>query len=81
MTFTEMIKIYLPWVLSAISLWMTLMAGNKHPKAWLIGLGGQVLWATWIYCSQTWGMVPMCIGITIMYLRNHFKWNQKPATT
>ena len=24
---------YLPWLLSAITIWQTLLAGNKHPKA------------------------------------------------
>lgn len=29
---------YLPWLLSAITIWMTVLAGNKHPSAWLVGL-------------------------------------------
>lgn len=28
------IRDYLPLVLSMITIWMTLLAGNKHPSAW-----------------------------------------------
>jgi hypothetical protein len=24
---------YMPWLLSAITIWMTVLAGNKHPSA------------------------------------------------
>lgn len=49
---------YLPWLLSAITIWQTLLAGNKHPKAWLLGLANQALWLAWICASATWGMLP-----------------------
>ena len=39
MTMTE----WLPWLMSAITIWMTLLAGNKHRSAWLIGLDNQAL--------------------------------------
>ena len=25
---------YLPWLLSVITIWMTVLTGNKHPSAW-----------------------------------------------
>jgi hypothetical protein len=64
----------LPWVLSAITLWMTWLAGDKHPKAWLIGLGNQVLWLVFIIAIQKWGLLPMNLGMWALYLRNHLKW-------
>lgn len=72
---TDMIGDYLPWLLSAITIWMTLMAGNKHPNAWLIGLGNQVLWLVWIIAIQKWGLLPMNFAMWVLYLRNHMKWN------
>lgn len=71
----------MPFFMSAITLWMTFMAGNKHPKAWLIGLFNQVLWLVWIVLSQSWGLLPMNIGMWILYRRNHLKWakENKPA--
>jgi hypothetical protein len=71
----QAIKDYLPWVLSAITIWMTLLAGNKHPKAWSIGLGNQFLWLIWIIVAGAWGLLPMNVALWIVYGRNHLKWN------
>lgn len=65
---------YLPWLLSAITIWQTLLAGNKHRNAWLVGLANQALWLVWIVVSQTWGMLPMNIALWVVYGRNHWKW-------
>lgn len=72
-----MIETYLPYLLSAITIWMTLLAGNKHNNAWIVGLINQALWLIWIIASATWGMLPMNFALWIVYARNHFKWNQK----
>ena len=66
---------YLPWLLSAITIWMTVMAGNKHPSAWLIGLVAQAGWLLWIVVSANWGFLPMNIALWIVYWRNNRKWN------
>ncbi len=66
---------YLPWLLSAITIWMTLLAGNLHRKAWLIGLGNQALWLLWIIAIQKWGLLPMNLAMWVLYLRNHLKWS------
>jgi len=69
-----MIVTYLPWLMSCLTIWMTLLAGNNHPRAWAVGLANQVLWVTWIIASETWGLIPMSIALAIVYARNHFKW-------
>lgn len=66
----------LPWLLSAITIWMTVLAGNKHKLAWLVGLANQALWFTWIVASGTWGMLPMNLALWVVYSRNHFKWSK-----
>lgn len=71
---SELIRIYLPWLLSAITIWMTLLAGNLHRNAWLVGLGNQLLWLVWIIATGTWGLIPLNIALWIVYARNHFKW-------
>lgn len=76
---SEAIVAYLPWLLSAITIWMTLLAGNKTRWAWLIGLGNQALWLTWIVASQSWGLLPMTAALCVVYTRNHLKWT-KPAS-
>jgi hypothetical protein len=71
---------YLPWLLSAITIWMTVLAGNKHPSAWLIGLVNQFLWLVWIVLAGAYGLLPMNIALWIVYGRNHLKWNALKET-
>jgi hypothetical protein len=71
---THAIIVYLPWLLSAITILMTVMAGNKHRSAWLVGLVAQALWLVWIVACHAWGLVPMNIVLWAVYARNHIKW-------
>ena len=73
----EIIRDYLPWVLSGLTIWMTLWAGNLHPKAWLVGLVNQGLWLVWIVAVGAWGLIPLNIALWITYWRNHMKWRVK----
>ena len=71
-----MIEQYLPWLLSVITIYMTLLAGNKHRAAWLLGLSNQALWLIWIAETTTWGLIPMNLALWVVYARNHLKWNR-----
>lgn len=71
----QWIRDYLPWLMSAVTIYMTLMAGNKHPKAWAMGLVNQALWLLWIVASSAWGLLPMNAALWIVYARNHMRWN------
>ena len=71
-----MIRGYLPWLLSAITIWMTVMGGNKRKSAWIIGLVNQALWLVWIVASAAWGLLPMNAALWVVYGRNHLKWNK-----
>lgn len=73
----QFVIVYLPWVLSGITIWMNILAGNLHKSSWLIGLIGQVLWLVWILISENWGFLPLNITLWIIYFRNHRKWNRK----
>lgn len=72
----ESIRLYLPWVMSAVTIWMTLLAGNKHRSAWMIGLGNQLLWLVWILATGAYGLLPMNAALWIVYGRNHLKWRK-----
>lgn len=70
----DTIIVYLPWLLSAVTIYMTVLAGNKHPHAWALGLIGQAGWLLWILLSGNVGFLPMNAALWIVYARNHFKW-------
>lgn len=42
--------------------------------AWTVGVANQFLWATWIIASGTWGMAPMDVVLTVIFIRNFIKW-------
>lgn len=67
----------IPYILSAITIYMFVLAGNKSKYAWAVGLGNQALWLTWIIISSTWGLLPMNLALWFVYARNHFKWNKQ----
>lgn len=75
----ELITTYLPWLLSAITIWFNLMAGNKHAGAWALALVGQAGWLAWIIVTKNWGFLPMNLALWIVYGRNHLKWNEARA--
>ena len=73
---TDAVREYFPWLMSAVTIWMTLLTGNKHRSAWMIGLGNQALWLIWIVTMQAWGLLPMNAALWAVYARNHLKWNK-----
>ena len=71
-----MISTYLPWLLSAITIYTMWQAGNKNRFTWLIGGLNQFLWFAWIVSISAWGLLPMNLAMVVIYARNHFKWNR-----
>lgn len=78
---SDVIGQYMPWVLSGITVWQLLLAGNQKPYAWAVMLGNQALWLTWIITSAEWGLLPMNIALWIVAVRNHWKWSQRTEPT
>ncbi len=70
----EEIVVYLPYLLSALTIYSMLLAGNKKRGAWLVGLLNQFLWLFWIILSSAWGLLPMNIALWVVYGRNYLKW-------
>lgn len=70
----EFITFYLPWLMSAWTIALNLLAGNKVPWAWTFGLASQALWSLWILASGQWGFLPMNIMLWVVYYRNHRLW-------
>ena len=71
----EIVIKYLPYLLSAITIYSMLLAGNKRKGAWAVGLVNQLLWLIWIILTSTWGLLPMNIALWLVYGRNYLKWS------
>lgn len=71
---------YLPWILSGLTIWMTVLAGNRHPRAWALGIANQALWLVWIIAAGAWGLLPMNLALWAVYIRNHLRWSESPTS-
>ena len=71
---SEIITHGFPWAMSLLTISMMLMAGSKHPDAWMVGLANQLLWLIWICTVGAWGLLPMNLALWAVYARNHLKW-------
>lgn len=69
----EVIRDYLPWLLSLLTLIHMYIAGDNHPKTWIFGIFNQCLWLVYVVGTQSWGFLPMTIALFIIYIRNHGK--------
>lgn len=65
---------YLPWLLSAMTIYSAWLAGGFHRHAWTVSLANQLFWLVWIIAAQAWGLLPMNAALWIVFTRNHLKW-------
>ena len=65
-----MIEPALQWILSMGTLTVMWLAGDKRPLAWVIGLPLQALWTTWALMIGAYGLLPVTIGLLLVYARN-----------
>lgn len=68
--------LYLPWLLSAVTLWMTYLQGEKNILSWVVGLVGQLGWFILTFVTGLYGLLPLNIGLTVLYYRNYVKWKR-----
>jgi hypothetical protein len=65
---------YLPWLLSALTLWSMVLVGRLDAGGWALGLGVQALWLLWIVVSRSWGFLPMNVALWVVYAQNLWLW-------
>ena len=68
---------YLPYVLSAFTIYIFVLAGNKSRSTWLVALASQVLWVIWEVATETWGLLPGTLVLSAVFGRNYFKWKKE----
>lgn len=65
------------WILSFTSLLTVYLLGKKNILGWKVGLAGQALWIYWEIITEAWGLMPMTIIMTILYIKSLIEWKQK----
>jgi hypothetical protein len=66
----------LPYLLSAISIYMVMLTGKKRAVGWFVGLFGQIGWSVWILYTGTMGLIPMNLTLWFLYLKNYVAWEE-----
>lgn len=67
---------YLPWVLmvwTVVNMWL---AGNKNVLAWYSGIVSQGGWLLFDFYVQAWGLMPLAVILTAVYVRNIRRWHR-----
>lgn len=70
----------LPWVISALTIFMMFSAGERKSYTWQVGIVNQALWFVWIVYVSAWGLMPMNIAMWYICIINHRKWKQEPTS-
>lgn len=68
--------LYLPWIISILSIYTVWITGNKNKIGWLLNGFSQVLWLIWIWSTSAWGLIPLNIAMLCMSIRNFILWNK-----
>jgi hypothetical protein len=76
-----MIRLLLPWLLSANTIAVMWLAGSKRPLAWVLGLAGQAGWIAFAVLYAAWGLLPLSIVLIVVYGRNLRRWTRTPLET
>lgn len=59
-----------------VGMWL---AGNKSSWGWVVGIGNQALWLTFIILFGAWGLLPLLVALLFIYSRNLVKWKRENA--
>lgn len=63
-------------MLSAITIYQSVLVGNKDLNGWRLALANQCLWFVWVVGSGTWGFLPLNLALTTVYIRNYRLWKR-----
>lgn len=67
----------IPLLLSANTIVLMWLVGNRSTLGWLLGVVGQALWFVFIFAWQVWGLLPLATVLTVVYARNLLKWRKE----
>lgn len=55
------------------------LLGRKDVRGWYMGLISQMIWLVFIFSFGAWGLLPLSICLTFMYLWNLRKWRKEES--
>jgi len=64
-------------LLSVMQLTAYWLAGNKDRRGWWLGIAGAVPWCFVMVTSELYGLLPLVIGLQVIYVRNIVKWSRE----
>jgi hypothetical protein len=64
-------------VLSISQLTVYWLAGNKNRAGWVLGIAGAGPWVAVMVMSELWGLLPLVVGLQVIYIRNLVKWSRE----
>jgi nicotinamide riboside transporter PnuC len=73
----DVLKQLIPLLLSANTLTLTWLVGNRRTSGWVLGCIGQALWFVFIFTWQVWGLLPLAVCLTFVYARNLIRWRRE----
>lgn len=56
------------------------LKGSKWPHVWKLALASQALWLSWIVYAGNWGLLPLTVCLTAVFVRNHLAWRRERLT-
>ena len=65
---------FLPWVLSALTVYSVYLSGYKNRYSWLVGIVCQILWIIFAVTTKSWGLLPMNFIMIPLFFRNYLMW-------
>jgi len=65
------------WILSACSILMLWLMGNKNRYAPIFGIFVQILWIIYAISLAQYGLLIGVIGYMFVHIRNTYLWNWK----
>ncbi len=74
-----MVDALIPWFLMGCTMVTMKLAGDKNPLAWKIGIASQAVWLYFDYTVEAWGLMPLAVILTAIYVRNLRRWQREAA--
>lgn len=71
---TPFTALYLPIIISLITIWMTVEVGRKKRYSWIIGIIGNSLHIGWIFLTGAYGYLLVDIAMIVLFARNYWLW-------